>query len=63
MPKNQHQQLLTCLDPVGLSRYGITADNTDLNYFLESDVGVFLLEQDRVKEAEAYLEQLKHRRV
>ena len=39
------------------------ADDIDLNYFLESDVGVFLLEQDRVKEAETYLEQLRQRRV
>jgi len=35
------------------------ADDTDLNYFLESDIGVFLLEQDRVEEAQMYLEQLK----
>jgi len=35
------------------------ADDTDLNYFLESGIGVFLLEQDRVREAKAYLEQLR----
>jgi len=35
------------------------ADDTDLNYFLESDIGVFLLEQDRVEEAKAYLERLR----
>jgi hypothetical protein len=26
MPSDQHQQLLACFDPVGLERYGITAD-------------------------------------
>ncbi|MBN1887142.1 MAG: hypothetical protein JW850_04100 [Thermoflexales bacterium] len=35
------------------------ADDMDLNYLLESDVGVFLLEQDRVEEARTVLEQLK----
>ncbi|MEA3341155.1 MAG: hypothetical protein U9R15_14420 [Chloroflexota bacterium] len=35
------------------------ADDTDIGYFLESDVGVFLLEQDRVEEARTYLEQLR----
>ena len=46
MPTSQYQQLLTRFDAVGLDRYGITADDTDLNCFLESSVGVFLLEQD-----------------
>jgi hypothetical protein len=35
------------------------ADDTDLNYLLESSIGVFLLEQDRVGEAKACLEQLR----
>jgi len=35
------------------------ADDTDLNYLLESSIGVFLLEQDRAEEAKAYLEQLR----
>ena len=35
------------------------ADDTDLNYLLESGIGVFLLEQDRVEEAKVYLEQLR----
>lgn len=35
------------------------ADDTDLNYFLESDIGIFLLEQDRVEEAKTYLEWLR----
>lgn len=35
------------------------ADDTDLDYLLESGIGVFLLEQDRVEEAKAYLEQLR----
>lgn len=39
------------------------ADDTDLNYFLESDIGVFLLEQDRVEEAKTYLERLRQGRV
>jgi len=35
------------------------ADDVDLNYFLESDIGVFLLEEDRVEEAQVYLERLR----
>jgi hypothetical protein len=35
------------------------ADDTDLNYLLESGIGVCLLEQDRVEEARAYLKQLR----
>ncbi|MGA9349580.1 MAG: hypothetical protein WBW48_12375 [Anaerolineae bacterium] len=35
------------------------ADDTDLNHLLESGIGVFLLEQDRVEEAKACLEQLR----
>lgn len=38
------------------------ADDTDLHYFLESDIGVFLLEQDRVEEARMYLERLRQRK-
>lgn len=39
------------------------ADDTDLNYFLESGIGVFLLEQDRVEETKMYLERLKQEEV
>lgn len=35
------------------------ADDTDLNYLLESNIGVFLLEPNRVEEAKTYLEQLR----
>jgi hypothetical protein len=35
------------------------ADDTDLNYLLESSIGVFLLERDCVEEARAYLELLR----
>jgi hypothetical protein len=35
------------------------ADDADLNYFLESDISVFLLEQERVEEARVYLERLR----
>jgi hypothetical protein len=35
------------------------ADDMDLTYLLESNVGVFLLEQDRAEEARTVLEQLK----
>ncbi len=36
-------------------------DDTDLNRFLESDVGIFLFEEDRVAEARQALELLKGR--
>jgi len=42
-----------------LQQAGIDPYDTDLNYLLESGIGVFLLEQDRVEEAKAYLEQLR----
>lgn len=34
-------------------------DNTDLDLFLESDIGVYILEEERVTEAEDLLTQLK----
>lgn len=37
------------------------ADEVDLTYFLESDIGIFLLEEDRVAEAKMYLARLRQR--
>ena len=47
----RHQELLARLDPIGLNRYQIRE--------LESEIGVFLLEADRVEAARQVLAQLK----
>ncbi len=43
-----------------LAKANLTND-ADLNYFLESEIGVFLLEEERVEEAHAILLRLKRR--